>query len=229
MHPVQFHHIRAAGRQPPADHLDAPSSVVLAHADQVVAAEGLALVVIGGRAGGDPENRYANISPLAPDEAVAMHVAVYDEFGAMALENGLDRVSVGHAAVRRGLSRQRRMVDHHDTREPTGAEVLKERCEPRELLAPDPTRRDERARLDRRIDADQRDIADPAHVRKPAASRWCGKRLTELVRPHVGAPGFNALVAAQARVDVVVAGNDAHHPGIAQGLEPDEGRLVFRR
>ena len=111
---------------------------------------------------------------------------------------------------------------------PFRLELRQQRIERGELRLADLAGGDERRRLDRRVEADERDRSDAAHEGK-LRRRLDLELGAQRVGAHVVGPALDARIAAQRRIDVVVAGNDRHVVRRADLVQPGRRRLVLGR
>ena len=150
-------------------------------------------------------------------------MAVQDQFGAVARDDGLEFARVGQVAHRGCARKQRGMMNEDDARQSAPPRFVEQPGEPMELVLADVPRRHQRPRRHAGRQADQRDIV--AHAQKRVAAGRLDPRIAGRPRREQRRQiGHRAM-----RIGVVIARREADVGGRPERVHPRGGRRKFGR
>ena len=150
-------------------------------------------------------------------------MAVQDQFGAVARDDGLEFARVGQVAHRGCARKQRGMMNEDDARQSAPPRFVEQPGEPMELVLADVPRRHQRPRRHAGRQADQRDIV--AHAQKRVAAGRLDPQIAGRPRREQRRQiGHRAM-----RIGVVIARREADVGGRPERVHPRGGRRKFGR
>ena len=219
---------RAAGLlEPAADELDRPGRP--GDAVKVVAGQRLALVGPR-RARRTARRRPAPSRPPAAHQASMLRWLWPCRTSSAPCRDSTASSSAASSRPRKrlGLARQRRMVDQHEAEDARPGRGARAPCRDGRA-APAPSRPEATSGGVGTAELTPMIATRPSMRTKGNARSRLGMRGALRARGHVGGPALRAGIAAQARIDVVVAGNDGHVLRRPQALEPGQRIDVLLR